>query len=398
MLLLFGKNFTKFSIGGGLFLFDGLFFILVFICLIVLFSKRINLADVSKYRYVIFVNFIALLYLIGSLLNFYSLNTKGILTIQIILRQFVMFGYLIGFVIIKLALFSELDDKIKLLKFSINLSKSAFYVQIIYSVYNLAIGLRFGEEKYLYLSPLAILGVIVYTGYVAVYEDRINKRIAILVFCVLLSFTFGHSSAYLAVISVIFISVFSKFKEIFKLLVLLFSVIVFIFIFFSYQGFTDYNASWRMDVWDYVLKDVIGKNYGIFGNGFGVKYANDQMVYFLNEVKGYSGSFTNKETDQYTTSVHNSFLSIAFHIGLLPTLFFFLPVIWFIQSVFKGEKKVVKSKEKMFLGSSIVGLIVWCSFNVVLELPHSAIFFWVIYILLLDFKTLHNTNNTILQR
>lgn len=395
-LVLFGKNFTKFTLIGGLFLFDTLYFILVLVCLVILLIKPNLLKSLKNYKYTVIVSIIALIYLLFSLISYYSLTTKGVLTIAIILRQFVLFAYLLGFIIIKITIFSDDLGRIKLFNIAINIAKYSFYAQLVYSIYNIAIGLRFGEEKYLYLSPLVILGVIVYTGFIIVFERDNKKKIPILVLCLLLSLTFGHSSAYLSVFSVIFLYIFSKFKEIFKLLFLIFCLFAFIYIFFSYQGFTDYNASWRIDVWTYVLKDIIDKNMGIVGNGFGVKYANDQMVYFLNDVRGYTGSFTNKDTDQFISSVHNSFIAMAFHIGALPTMFILLPIIGYLRGVFQGKSKVVKSNEKMFLGNVLLGLTLWCSFNVVLELPHSAVYYWVIYFLFIDSNLLKNKKPSII--
>ena len=49
--------------------------------------------------------------------------------------------------------------------------------------------------------------------------------------------------------------------------------------------------------------------------------------------------------------------------------------------------KLKSTKEKDFLALLLLGMIMWSSFHVVLELPHSSALFWLVY-----FSTIYEFN------
>ena len=86
--------------------------------------------------------------------------------------------------------------------------------------------------------------------------------------------------------------------------------------------------------------------------------------------------FEVRPEEQYLTPMHNSFLTIAYHIGFLPMLMIFIPLIPVFVYPFKRKNP---TKEKDFLTLAVIAAIGWSSFHVVLELPHSSAFIWLIY-------------------
>ena len=116
--------------------------------------------------------------------------------------------------------------------------------------------------------------------------------------------------------------------------------------------------------------------YGILGHGFGGPFITESMNQsFLLELN--SIHFDVNPEEKFLTPMHNSFVTIMFHVGIIPGLLILAPLKNAFQSVFSYKKENLP--ETMFLFLSFVGFAVWASFNVILELPHSSAFFWLMY-------------------
>jgi hypothetical protein len=96
---------------------------------------------------------------------------------------------------------------------------------------------------------------------------------------------------------------------------------------------------------------------------------------FLNELG--SIHFDVNPEEKFLTPMHNSFVTIMFHIGIIPGLLIFVPLKNAFQWAFNYKIEHAASKKFLFL--SFIGFAVWASFNVILEMPHSSAFFWFIY-------------------
>jgi len=143
--------------------------------------------------------------------------------------------------------------------------------------------------------------------------------------------------------------------------------------------FTDANASWRLMYWNHVLETSVSKNWLIFGNGFGLPYMTIEFAQTLADKINSTFMLTgvNNEFERWVTPPHNSFLTIVHHIGLLPAFLILIPLKNFLKQIFIVPKS--NDREELFLFYALFGLIAWVSFNVILEVPHSAICFWLIY-------------------
>jgi hypothetical protein len=146
---------------------------------------------------------------------------------------------------------------------------------------------------------------------------------------------------------------------------------------FLAPDFTDANVKWRLLYWRHILTNA-ADHYLVFGNGFGIPYmAADYSYYIQNKIQS---SIMTPEYDPLARHInppHNSFLTIVFHLGLLPFLLLLWPIRRIISLLFINS--FTNNKAQYLLTLTLIGSIVWCSFNVILELPHSAIYFWLIY-------------------
>lgn len=362
LLLFFGIQFTTLQLIGMLHLFDILLLSLVFVSL---FFIRLSI----KHKHIIFVLTLSCLYFILSLFNFYSL--------AILVRQYALFAYMafayilfVGLVTNK-AYFNQLMSSTKKLIFV------GLFAQTLYLFTLLLIG-QYDAEKYNYLSPLVIMLIICCSAYAFSFSKGIVLFL-ILSLCILVSLSLGHSSAVLPVVIISFLHFFLNIRfVIIKIIVFVIGVSFLIGTFLFLPSFSDANAIWRLGYWSLILNDLIINKYLIFGNGFGVPYATEEIAYYLQVVQGATTELGVGD-ESYLSAPHNSFLTICFHIGLLPGLLIFYPVIQFVR---KGEYNSV-SRDFRFLFLCLIGLIVWSSFNVILELPHSSLFFWLIYFLFL---------------
>jgi len=192
-----------------------------------------------------------------------------------------------------------------------------------------------------------------------------------------LSTTLGHSSAFLAVFCTLMIYLFVRIKP-FQRLVAAVLMVTAVVILLVLPQFRDANASWRILYWGHVLQQAIYAKFAILGSGFGQPYMTYDFAVHINETIG-----SNIMMDEfypmvrYLSPPHNSWLSFVFHIGLLPTLLFLLP----LKNIFLHAfiSPLSSDTDKNFLLFALVGCMVWVSFNVILELPHSATYFWLIY-------------------
>jgi hypothetical protein len=362
LLLFLGTRFSTLQLVGVLHLFDALLMLIVFVSL---FFIRLRI----KHKHIIFIFTLSCLYFIISLSNYY--------TFSILVRQYALFAYMAFAYILFIGLvtnstyFNQLMLSLKRLIFI------GLFAQILYLLTLLLIG-QYDPEEYNYLSPLVIMLVICCSAYAFSFSKGI-VLFFILSLCILVSLSLGHSSAVLPIVIISFSHFFLNIRFlIIKTIVFVIGVFFLIGAILFIPSFSDANAIWRLGYWYLILNDLVVSKYSIFGNGFGVPYATEEIAYYLQVVQGATTGLGVGD-ESYLAASHNSFLTICFHIGLLPGLLIFYPVIQFVRKV----KYNSVSRDYRFLFLCLIGLMVWSSFNVILELPHSSLFFWLIYFLFL---------------
>lgn len=369
-LTVFGKTFSKlqiFSLGlntdHGLFAHDMLLLIIATLCL-VQFRWRKN-----RLFFVEFVIVISLIYLVYSFIIVEANNYFYVI------RQYSIFGYMAIVYIITKHFFEEgvLKNTPKIILF---LGFCSILIQTIYSINIFLLDSLDFNQRNAY-SPMIKMGIIFFSVYV-VTSSKINTiyKAPLFVFCFLISLTIGHDSVYLSLVlsASIYIFIISSKKLKF---IISFVLIVLFFITMNYiPSFTDVNANWRLIFWEDMAKRI-ADNYFFIGEGFGVNLVSEETLKVLNNLMSYHGynvSLVGEE--RFTNGPHNSFLTIAFHNGLISLLTLFLPLFYYAF-------KLWPLKKNLFMMLVFLGISVLSFFNVILELPHTSSVYWLVFFYLM---------------
>ncbi len=369
-LLFFGKSFTKLPVIGPLYLHDA-----VLLLITVLAINRGKL--VSRFNSIWILLAIAGLYLVISLL-FFHLRGPFLL---MAFRQFNLFLYMGCSLIIFNSVIRSRADLPKLLRLIRLIAILSVWLQVGLIVYGKLFvpGFSlFGEGDYNYFSPLAVFGIITYSAMILAYEKNVYLRWVKLIFALFLSTTIGHSSAFLAVFIVIVVYFLTRIKPLHRFIavgICLTAILALDLL----PSFRDVNASWRLLYWHHILNNIVFQHYLILGNGFGKPFMTSSFALYLNEVL-HSPIMINDlyPMATYLNPPHNSILTILFHVGLLPALLLFVPLKSFFGQILLRSHSADPAIN--FLVYTLAGCFVWIMFNVILELPHSATFFWLVYL------------------
>ncbi len=369
LLLLFGKEFSKFHVIGSFYLYDILFLLLAGGSAIAFFRKRQPLIVWP----ILLILSVSVLYLVYS-----WFSDAG--PLNYIIRQYGMFVYLGGMYLIFFSFINKGFNEFNI-RFIAVMGIGAFILQIGYHLYNFVITPSFSSgffSDFNYYSLLQVMAMFVFEAYALVYIKKWWKW-ALIAVVLFLSLTMGHhSSVILATLAVLGGYFFMRTNTIVKI-ALSIGAVAGLFALYNFvpEYFQDHNSLWRLIYWKYALKDIILTNYGLIGHGFGVKYVNQEVMDALRTMIQ-SPWFEVRPEEQYVTPMHNSFITIGFHIGLVFVFLLIVPVQKAFAYFFNRKSKEISSK-KDFMVLALLGVIVWTNFHVVLELPHSSSFFWLIY-------------------
>ena len=358
-LILFVTHFSKLKIIGPLYLHDLVLVVVVFFALLLPPWK-------VYFGPIFFLGAISVCYLAISLLM-----PKRV-PLEILIRQYAIFGYMICFAIIYSKFFahSTIEQHVN---FLIQLGKCSIVIQTIFTIVNLIRGINV-LEGYNYYSPAIILALIISSSFILVYKKGFI-RFFLFSFLSLLSVTTGHSSAFLSIVGVGAVFLFLNSNMNSKAISVCLTLFFLISLLFLPQ-FRDNNAGFRTISWIATLDRVFIDNFGFFGEGFGVPYFRNDLIMELFQKVGTQGFWiADKPYEEYVSSVHNSFLTFFIAVGVFPSLLLFYPLrkipFYFIESK--------KNDHTSFLIISLFGLSIWVSFNEILEVPHSTALFWFVY-------------------
>lgn len=360
-LLLLGTHFSKFNVVGPIYLYDILLFLFV---PVLLFFWRFKKYDIP----ILGALSVAFIYLF---IYFFISKAK----LDILLRQFMLFGYLLASYFYFSAYRKIPNFLSSAIKFIVSFGKLSFIIQSIYIVIVLIFITRniYAPDQYFYYSPILILGLIVYAIYKLVYA---KYKLLWAIPCLLLLTTTGHSSAFLSFLAAIIFYFINKQPKVLRIAFVILAILGLVLLITYSKQFSDGNAQWRFFYWLFTLKNIFITHFGLLGNGFGVPYSDEQTAYFLEIIKEFTTHLSDEE-ESYLSPMHNSFLTMAFHIGFLFSVFIMLPIFKVVKAIFLNP--VIKDKEYLFLALSLIGVSVWAANNVILELPHSSLFYWFIY-------------------
>lgn len=314
-------------------------------------------------------------YLLYSIIRAFPNKELLVLT----LRQYMLFAYMaFSYLIFNLLVKNESELK-QASRFIILISKISVAMQLFFLVWKF-IALRnfslFSEGDYNYFSPLCIMGIITYASYILAKPIKSGRKYTSFFLILLLSTTVGHSSAFLSILIIFGLHLLQLFPRKTRLPLFLLSVLCMMALLYLPQ-FSDDNASWRLLYWKHIINQALTNFYGMAGHGFGHPYMTYEYALLIKDKIGSSIMIDEvAPLARYLSPPHNSFLSIAFHIGLFPALLLLAPAKKIPVYIFT---KNLKDDQLNFLILSLAGCSIWSSFNVILELPHSSTYFWLIY-------------------
>ncbi|RIA08217.1 hypothetical protein OE09_0026 [Flavobacteriaceae bacterium MAR_2010_72] len=374
VLLFFGLAFTKTQIFGPLYLHD------LVLILFTIYSLTVRRLSSIKHLALFVFICISIIYL------FYSLSlTELSQELKIVaLRQFMLYFYfIIAFIFYNQ--YIKNHDIYPLIKFLKNIGFVSIALQIFYFLYLILFNYNNFSlfEGYNYYSPAIMFGIINFGAYVLVYKKGVLKWTFFLM-ALLLSTLLGHASLFLAVFTLALMYFLIKVNlkgKIIAILLVIISVSILLFL----PQFQDNNASWRLMFWGELSNIMFLDNFGIFGEGFGQPYASNEFAQELYDKLGSQGFFDrSKPLERWVSPPHNSFLTICFHTGFISLVLLFEPLKKAFAFFFVNTD-VILDRNKLFLLLLLLGYMVWVSFNVILELPHSAFMFWLAYFVAIEY-------------
>jgi hypothetical protein len=359
LLLVGGLSVSKLKVVGPLYFVD-LAFLTITLLIILL----------SNFRVVWHVYLISFLTVfVVFLSSFYRSEAPP----EIITRQFALFVYPFCSYIISGYLLSLSREK-TLTEMIIGLAALSVIAQTMYIILLIFSG-KFVFGGFNYLSPLVVCGVIVWGCYLVSMRGLDKSLMPKWLFLILLAISFGHSSAVMAIISIPFIYILLKSSINYRLYVCLLFFFFLFLVLYMFPEIIDVNASWRFSYWENAMERIFSDWNWLFGHGFGQLYADDNTHYILLNLYESSNDL-DRENEGYLKAFHNSFITIFFHLGILCSVFM-LPQ---ARSVFL-KSSCYENTSIVFYALSLFCLSVWVFFNVILELPHSAHYYWLILFL-----------------
>lgn len=362
-LLIFGTYFSKCNLVGPIYLYD---FILIAPIVFIVWNIKLN--KKSDYG-------IALVIIISISYLFYSFLNLSV-GVDIVLRQFMLFGYLLSAYIYVNYVRRIENFSSRIIQFLKDFGNVSAIIQCVYLVYVLLFVTRniFEEGAYYYYSSITVLGLLIFAVNKLIYSKFF---LPYSFFSFFLLSTTGHSSAFLAFFIVFVLYFLGKMNKLNKIIIFFVFFIIATLIVLKTSFFTDANAQWRLVYWGLTLKGIFIDRVGFFGMGFGVPYSDDEVAYILQVVNGFTAQQSD-DLEKYLSPMHNSFITIAFHIGFVFSLFIVYPLVKIIIRLISGRHKA--DLNFLFFSLTLISFSVWSATNVILELPHSSLLYWLLFL------------------
>lgn len=362
-LLFLGKEYSKLQLTNTFYIQDVFFGLIALSSFLFRSSYRLKSIEV--------LIALSLLYLVFSLINF---NPE--VPIMLYFRQYMIFGYMAGSYFIVKAIINFKNGTVLLFQGIVIIACLSILTQIFYSCYYLISNseLPFFERNY--YSPIVVLGIITIGAFVLNRYQGVKRQLLYLL-VLIVSFTIGHDSAYLAIIIMYAAFYFLKVSNKFKIAISILLILCLIALLVLVPGFSDVNMSWRIIYWRDIFRLMLSNGSLFYGNGFGVPYLNEESVAALNNLFKHLGDWTVFSSPEkiFIVPPHNSFITMLFHLGIGSILLLLYPLrIFFYKRTNTGNGYI-----EFFLFIAFLGLSIWAFFNVILELPHSASYYWLVF-------------------
>lgn len=279
-----------------------------------------------------------------------------------ILRQFTIFLYLSVFV------FScYYAEKTESYEFLFRVFNASYYYGLVFVV----VGNSIAPGNPDYTSTLIfLLGL----AHKIKNAKTIFVKNSYFIFAVIVMMIFSkHTAFVLAVFGVYAYLIWPEWKA-GRVVIFILSIIAFVVGVCFTDGLYDYNAVWRFKYWYAVLERSWSSHYLLFGQGFGESLMPTDSVWYpdlINQVRGINNSI---EYQIHTVPPHNGILTLLIYMGLPGVIAFLVPIIVLLGTSMKKAKGPLHNT----VGASVFGMVLLLCSNQFLEVPYSAIIFWLL--------------------
>lgn len=355
--VLFGHGFSKLAFAPNIYVND---IMVGVISLFALYRTRHHLHD----KWILGLFALAILWFIASIF------IKD--QIVLVFRQFALIYYMICGYLITRFIFS-LKEGVQVMKILLfGVASITFIIQFIYLSRILILGeMNWSKDKF-YFSPMIIPGLLVFGSVVL---NQLKKWYAWILFPITLVLirSANHDSSDLAIILVIAMYFWLKLNRQFKWISIFIIGTALISLILLYPNFSNNTSMWRLEYWHFVWENAWDNYHFLIGNGFGINYLSIEQFEHLEQI--ISVRYNNETMEEIIKRVppHNSFISFFIHLGMIGFGLLFYK--FFITT--KNALTTTTKDGNLFL-QLFLGMVVWCSFNVILELPHSSIYIWLV--------------------
>jgi hypothetical protein len=299
----------------------------------------------------------------------------------LVVRQAAMFGYaVIGALVVScFADARRLGALIDLLK---SVAFVAVVAQLSYGLIVLLRGGGFGDEQYHYLSPAAIVFHLLALGFALTHRSAGVRIVGIpaIFLCLYMS---GHSTAILSAVAMLALVWLRTLPARGRIVVIVGGIaavpLAIMAIAARDPAFLDVNAMWRFLYWVSISKEILVDSVGVFGHGFGVPYASDATAFLLQVQQGYTTTLGEGD-ESFLSPPHNFLLTVAFHVGFLPACIYYAATLLLVfRLAVDRAVQGRRARDGVGLGLAIAGITAWASFNVIIELPHASLVYWLAF-------------------
>jgi hypothetical protein len=220
----------------------------------------------------------------------------------------------------------------------------------------------------------AYLLFLVGLSYWIVHARRIVFKVFVASIGVLLSLVTNEHTSFAAVPIIMFLAVIYVQYRSLRWIIFIFGLLGVVPLLLSVSGFADVNAVWRFMYWVGVLKESWENGWFLLGKGFGVQYMPEGSESFITLIDQVSRP-ENREYQLMTVPPHNGVLTILIYLGLFGVILFIYPYIKIAGRLLQHNAPI----DSVVVFTAALGLLALLMSNQFVEVPYTAVIYWIVY-------------------
>jgi hypothetical protein len=239
----------------------------------------------------------------------------------------------------------------------------------------------FGQAHAFFSSYLLFL---IGLSYSICRSNYLLNKILIAVFGIIFSaYTNTHTAFAAAPVIIFWVATFTRYRS-FRGIHLWLSLVCLATVIGLIDGFTDANATWRFMYWASIIEDSWHRSLMLFGKGFGVQLMPEGSEYFPLLIQQVSGE-SNRDYQLMAVPPHNGLLSILVYLGLIGLIAFLYPYFKAIKVLFFNRRL---DDNFIMVFSTSIGMLALLTTNQFIEVPYTAVIFWLVFgVMLTEIRT-----------